>query len=377
MPAVERLAMLLNGSQANSSTAGELHRPPWVTTALGCFLIFTIVVDILGNLLVIFSVYRNKKLRNAEYIANTFMNLYMPGVTMETTPETSAVSSDRVGNIFVVSLAVADLVVALYPYPLVLAAIFGHGWRAGAAQCQISGFLMGVSIVGSIFNIAGIAVNRYCYICHSLRYERLFSERNSACYVALIWALSVLAVVPNVFVGSLRYDDRVYSCTFAQSASAAYTLAVVSFHFLLPILVVAYCYLRIWVLVIRARRRARPETRPGGVTPQDVRNFVTMFAVFVLFAVCWAPLNAIGLAVAVAPERAVPEWLFVASYFLAYFNSCLNAIVYGALNQNFRREYKRIILSLCTASVFFPENSNDAQERLRSKPSPPITNNNQ
>ncbi|KAG7313897.1 hypothetical protein KOW79_022393 [Hemibagrus wyckioides] len=67
MPAVERLAMLLNGSQMNGSTTGEhaLHRPPWVTTTLGCFLIFTIVVDILGNLLVIFSVYRNKKLRNA------------------------------------------------------------------------------------------------------------------------------------------------------------------------------------------------------------------------------------------------------------------------------------------------------------------------
>ncbi|GAA6099290.1 melatonin receptor type 1A-A [Tachysurus ichikawai] len=59
--------MLLNGSQVNDSTAGDhaLHRPPWITTTLGCFLIFTIVVDILGNLLVIFSVYRNKKLRNA------------------------------------------------------------------------------------------------------------------------------------------------------------------------------------------------------------------------------------------------------------------------------------------------------------------------
>ncbi|KAG7335236.1 hypothetical protein KOW79_001832 [Hemibagrus wyckioides] len=44
--------MLRNGSQVNGSTAGEhaLHRPPWVTTTLGCFLIFTILVDILGNL---------------------------------------------------------------------------------------------------------------------------------------------------------------------------------------------------------------------------------------------------------------------------------------------------------------------------------------
>lgn len=46
-----------------------LNRPPWVATTLGSFLIFTIVVDILGNLLVIFSVYRNKKLRNAGKIA--------------------------------------------------------------------------------------------------------------------------------------------------------------------------------------------------------------------------------------------------------------------------------------------------------------------
>ncbi|XP_048365619.1 melatonin receptor type 1A-like [Sphaerodactylus townsendi] len=43
----------------------DSDRPPWVATALAAILIFTIVVDILGNLLVILSVYRNKKLRNA------------------------------------------------------------------------------------------------------------------------------------------------------------------------------------------------------------------------------------------------------------------------------------------------------------------------
>ncbi|KAJ7405118.1 Melatonin receptor type 1A [Willisornis vidua] len=283
------------------------------------------------------------------------------------------------GNVFVVSLAIADLIVAIYPYPLVLTSVFHNGWKLGYLHCQISGFLMGLSVIGSIFNITGIAINRYCYICHSLKYDKLYSDKNSLCYVVLIWVLTVVAIVPNLFVGSLQYDPRIYSCTFAQSVSSAYTIAVVFFHFLLPIAVVTFCYLRIWILVIQVRRRVKPDNNPR-LKPHDFRNFVTMFVVFVLFAVCWAPLNFIGLAVAVNPKTVIPripEWLFVSSYYMAYFNSCLNAIVYGLLNQNFRREYKRIIVTFCTANVFFQDSSNDAGDRMRSKPSPLITNNNQ
>lgn len=280
---------------------------------------------------------------------------------------------------FVVSLAVADLIVAIYPYPLVLTSVFHNGWKLGYLHCQISGFLMGLSVIGSIFNITGIAINRYCYICHSLKYDKLYSDKNSLCYIVLIWVLTFVAIVPNLFVGSLQYDPRIYSCTFAQSVSSAYTIAVVFFHFLLPIAVVTFCYLRIWILVIQVRRRVKPDNNPR-LKPHDFRNFVTMFVVFVLFAVCWAPLNFIGLAVAVNPKTVIPripEWLFVSSYYMAYFNSCLNAIVYGLLNQNFRREYKRIIVTFCTAKVFFQDSSNDAGDRMRSKPSPLITNNNQ
>ncbi|KAM6268208.1 uncharacterized protein M6G45_004798 [Spheniscus humboldti] len=64
--------MRVNGSDLNSSVLprdppaeGAPRRPPWVTSTLAAILIFTIVVDLLGNLLVILSVYRNKKLRNA------------------------------------------------------------------------------------------------------------------------------------------------------------------------------------------------------------------------------------------------------------------------------------------------------------------------
>uniref|UniRef100_A0A8C8ZGI5 Melatonin receptor type 1A n=1 Tax=Prolemur simus TaxID=1328070 RepID=A0A8C8ZGI5_PROSS len=339
---------LLNASQqAAGGGDGARPRPSWLASALAFILIFTIVVDILGNLLVILSVYRNKKLRNA-------------------------------GNIFVVSLAVADLVVAMYPYPLVLTSIFNNGWKLGYLHCQISAFLMGLSVVGSIFNITGIAINRYCYICHSLKYDRLYSNKNSVCYVFLIWVLTFVAIVPNLRTGTLQYDPRIYSCTFTQSVSSAYTIAVVVFHFIIPMVIVIFCYLRIWILVLQVRRRVKPDNKPK-LKPQDFRNFVTMFVVFVLFAICWAPLNFIGLAVASDPASMVPripEWLFVASYYMAYFNSCLNAIIYGLLNQNFRKEYRRIIVSLCTARMFFVDSSNDVADRIKYKPSPLMTNNN-
>lgn len=45
--------------------------------------------------------------------------------------------SSSSGNVFVVSLAFADLVVAFYPYPLVLYALFHDGWALGNTQCMV------------------------------------------------------------------------------------------------------------------------------------------------------------------------------------------------------------------------------------------------
>lgn len=261
---------------------------------------------------------------------------------------------------FVVSLALADLVVALYPYPLVLVALFHNGWSLGETHCKASGFVMGLSVIGSIFNITAIAINRYCYICHSFVYHKVYSWWNTMLYVCLIWVLTVVATVPNFFVGSLKYDRRIYSCTFTQTASSYYTIAVVVIHFILPITIVSFCYLRIWILVIRVRRRVKSELKLKLKT-SDFRNFLTMFVVFLIFAFCWAPLNLIGLAVAINPSEIapkIPDWLFVVSYFMAYFNSCLNAIIYGLLNQNFRKEYKRILMSLWIPMLFLQNTSN-------------------
>ncbi|XP_077163906.1 melatonin-related receptor [Paroedura picta] len=331
----------------NGTCSGCRFSPGQARHSLAAVLIFTIVVDVVGNGLLIASVLRNPKLRNA-------------------------------GNLFVVSLSAADLVVAVYPYPLILSAIFHNEWTMGHIHCQISGFLMGISVIGSIFNITAIAVNRYCYICHSLWYDRLFNLKNTYCYLCLTWLLTLVAIVPNFFVGSLQYDHRIYSCTFAQTVSQSYTIAVVAIHFIIPLSIVTFCYLQIWILVIQVKHRVRQYCKQR-LRAADIRNFLTMFVVFVLFAVCWGPLNFIGLAVSINPSKIVPqipEWLFVASYFMAYFNSCLNAVIYGLLNQNFRDEYKRILFALWTPRLLFVDVSKGGTEGKKRKPSPEVTSNN-
>ncbi|XP_075914624.1 melatonin receptor type 1B-A-like [Petromyzon marinus] len=317
-------------SSSSSSTLAASNvgaRGPWHVLALATFMVFTTASDIIGNVLVIVAVMRNKRLRNA-------------------------------GNMFVVSLAVADLVVALYPYPVVVHAILHGGWTLGDHHCQASGFLMGLSVVGSIFNITAIALNRCCFVCSSAAfYRRAYGGSRSACHVAAVWALALAATLPTLPARSLRYDGRVYACTFAQGASPAYTLAVVVLHFLLPVAVVSACYLRIWVVVAKVRQRVKPEAARH-LQRHDRRNFLAMFVAFTLFAVCWAPLNLIGLVSAASPATGlasvagpvpspVADWLFTTSYLMAYFNSCLNAVVYGVLNGNFRREYGRIASAVC------------------------------
>ncbi|XP_016014143.1 melatonin receptor type 1B [Rousettus aegyptiacus] len=331
--------------EADGARPSGIPRPPWVAPALSAVLIVTTAVDVLGNLLVIFSVLKNRKLRNA-------------------------------GNLFLVSLALADLAVALYPYPLILVAIFHDGWALGEVHCKASAFVMGLSVIGSVFNITAIAINRYCYICHSVAYHRIFRYWHTPLYICLVWLLTVVALVPNFFVGSLEYDPRIYSCTFIQTASTQYTAAVVVIHFLLPMAVVSFCYLRIWMLVLQARRKARSESKLC-LRPSDIRSFLTMFVVFVIFAICWAPLNCIGLVVAIDPEEMapqVPEGLFVTSYFLAYFNSCLNAIVYGLLNQNFRREYKKIVLALWSPRLCVQDTSKSSHAEGQQGQALPVVN---
>ncbi|XP_043935200.1 melatonin receptor type 1C-like [Protopterus annectens] len=290
-----------------------------LTIFLTSVMIFITAMDIFGNTLVILAILRNKKLRNS-------------------------------GNIFVISLSAADLMVGVYSYPLVSIATFHKEWILGELQCKISGLVHSLSLIASVYNIMAVAINRYCCICHSLIYEKVYSMRNTYCYVILIWFFSIILLLPIILFDVLQYDERVHFCAFIFSVNPSLTSAMGVIHFIIPVTIVIFCYSRIWLLVIQVKYRVRQENKQR-LKPSEVRNFLTMFAVFVLFAVCWCPFSIPSLIETLIPNRKAtnfPDWVYVFGYFTASFNNCLNGIVYGVFNKNFRQEYKRILLSLCT-----------------------------
>lgn len=259
------------------------------------------------------------------------------------------------------------MLVAIYPYPLMLHAMTVGGWNLSEFQCQMVGFITGLSVVGSVFNIMAIAINRYCYICHSLQYERIFSMRNTIIFLIITWVLTVLAILPNVYVGTIQYDPRTYTCVYNYVRNPVFALVIVGIHFVLPLSIVGYCYTKIWAKVKEARED--PGQNPDHQFA-EVRNFLTMFVIFLLFAVCWGPVNVLTVVVALVPKETasqIPHWLYLAAYLLAYFNSCLNAVIYGILNENFRREYWTIFHVMRHPLLFFSGLITDVRETRESR----------
>ncbi|XP_006902517.1 PREDICTED: melatonin-related receptor [Elephantulus edwardii] len=319
---------------ASACTGWELPEPdypPALVTFMFCAMVVTIVVDLIGNSMVILAVSKNRKLRNS-------------------------------GNIFVVSLSIADMLVALYAYPLMLHAMSVGDWDLGHLQCQMVGLITGLSEVGSTFNLIAIAVNRYCYICHSLKYERLFSVRNTFFYLVGTWVMTLVAVLPNVYIGTIDYDPHTYSCVFKYLNHPILVVVAVCVHVILPLFMVGFCYVQIWMQVQEARTEVRKSPRN---LLAETQNFLTMFVIFILFAVCRGPLNVLTVVVALSPRGVVekiPNWLHLAAYFIAYFNRCLNAVVYGIFNENFRREYALIFHALRHPVLFVSGTLTDIRE---------------
>ncbi|ELT94145.1 hypothetical protein CAPTEDRAFT_64190, partial [Capitella teleta] len=259
------------------------------------------------------------------------------------------------GNVFIVNLAIADLCVTSVVDPFSVAGVLvGHQWFLDRhVLCHAIGSICLVSCVCSLWSIAAISVNRFVLLCRQTLYRKIFTWR-SAIHMSLgLWVVAILLDLPNFLDWSDHtYDMKTMACSYDRTASYSYTVFFITLFVTIPLFVVVYCNIKIYSFVLRSRIRdyaSDPLTSKNRVLPgkreirQEVKLAKTLFLIFLVFCVCWAPYALVCL---IDRYDRISKDVYTVAILMAHSSSTLNSILYCATNKRFRDGY-RLFLGKC------------------------------
>ncbi|XP_068460249.1 5-hydroxytryptamine receptor 2B [Clinocottus analis] len=152
-------ALQANGSQPGEEAGVELR---WAALLI----VMVIVPTIGGNILVILAVSLERKLQNAT-------------------------------NYFLMSLAVADLLVGLLVMPIALVTVlYDSDWPLPEPLCPIWLFLDVLFSTASIMHLCAISLDRYIAIKKPIQHSQYKSRAKAMVKIALVWLISICIAIP-------------------------------------------------------------------------------------------------------------------------------------------------------------------------------------
>uniref|UniRef100_A0A3Q4AML5 Gastrin/cholecystokinin type B receptor n=1 Tax=Mola mola TaxID=94237 RepID=A0A3Q4AML5_MOLML len=116
-----------------------------------------------------------------------------------------------VTNSFLLSLAVSDLMMAIFCMPFTLIPNILEDFIFGAAMCKIVSYFMGISVSISTFSLVAIAIERYSAICNPLKSRSWQTRSHAYRVIAATWILSLLIMVPYPVFSILRSFPKAYN----------------------------------------------------------------------------------------------------------------------------------------------------------------------
>uniref|UniRef100_A0A1A8KWA3 D(3) dopamine receptor n=2 Tax=Nothobranchius TaxID=28779 RepID=A0A1A8KWA3_NOTKU len=163
-------------------------------------------------------------------------------------------------NYLVVSLAVADLLVASLVMPwVVYLEVVGGAWLFSRLYCNIFVTLDVMMCTASILNLCAISIDRYTAVVMPVLYNTTHRSRKRVfTMIATVWVLAFAVSCPLLFGFNTTDDPRV--CSISNPDFVIYS-SVVSFY--LPFIVTLLVYIRIYVS-LRTRRKRITFGQPSG-----------------------------------------------------------------------------------------------------------------
>lgn len=155
-------------------------------------------------------------------------------------------------NLFILNLSIADLAYLLFCIPFQATVYVLPTWVLGAFICKFTHYFFTVSMLVSIFTLVAMSVDRYVAIVHSRRSSSLRVSRNALLGMGCIWALSIAMASPVAYHQRLFHRESGNgNQTFCwdqwpdQRHKKAYVVCTFVFGYLLPLLLICFCYAKV------------------------------------------------------------------------------------------------------------------------------------
>ncbi|KFQ23835.1 Adenosine receptor A3, partial [Merops nubicus] len=193
---------------------------------------------------------------------------------------------------FIVSLALADIVVGTLVVPLAI--VVSLGIRVHFHTCLFMCCLMMVFTTASILSLLAIAVDRYLRVKLPTRYKIITTERRIWWALGLCWSMSLLVgLIPMFGWNNMEpQHSELLRCRFTAVVRMDYLVYFGFFAWtLVPLFIMCALYAEIFYIIRTKLSQGTAGVRgAGGFYGQEFRTAKSLVLVLFLFAVSWLPL---------------------------------------------------------------------------------------
>ncbi|EHB02457.1 High affinity interleukin-8 receptor A [Heterocephalus glaber] len=220
------------------------------------------------------------------------------------------------------------------------------GWIFGTPFCKMVSLLKEVNFYSGILLLAGISMDRYLAIVHAT--HTLTRKRHLVKFICMgIWVVSLILSLPVCLFRkafTLNGSSLVVCYEFLgeETTQVRLWLRLPSqiLGFILPLLVMLFCYGFTLCTLFKAQMG------------QKHRAMKVIFAVVLVFLLCWLPYNLVLLADTLMRTGGIEETCerrhdidraLEATEILGFLHSCLNPLIYVFIGQKFRHGLLKIL----------------------------------
>ncbi|EDV22727.1 uncharacterized protein TRIADDRAFT_951, partial [Trichoplax adhaerens] len=254
-------------------------------------------------------------------------------------------------NSLLFNLALVDLFAGIFRIGFItlsLGTIHNGSWPYGPTLCNINGLVHSVAFSANVHTLMTIAIFRYLVV---VRYRKDWITRNTVIVViSLIWIYSLLlGFLPIIGWNRYHYQPYEYTCLPDWYRGKSYSIFLTIADFLIPMLVLCYCYLAIYNFIKKNSQRIRAFSINGNEaalqqiihreTKREGKVSRGMFIIFLAFVICFAPYSICMFLLKPVFNIELNRGLVFFCGFMANVNSLLNPIIYAILYKRFRQAY--------------------------------------